>query len=140
MSSKSDAESGASCIPGYVELQQLAVMIESRSGEKVRAFLDYSIVGNLARIAVKIMPAGTSRGSYELLQVRAPNFQYPVVLEVTHFDDEHRTAKCADSDALLDSLKSALENERTKRIIQLLADESVARIEKSEPRDRKSVV
>jgi len=134
MSSRSDAEGGANRIPGYAELQELADMIETSSHRKVRAFLNHSIVENISRSAVNILSSGAGRGSYELLQVRALDLQYPVVLEVTHFDDEHRIAKRADSEALLDSLKSVLEDERTKRIIQLFADESVAQIEKSEPR------
>lgn len=134
MSSNADAEAGAVRIPGYAELKKIADEIESDSKGKVRVFLDHSIVANLARSAVKIISSGAGKGSYELLQVRALDLQYPVVLEVTHFDDEHRIAKQADPNALLVSLEAALKDERTRKIIQLFADEAIAQIKTSEPR------
>lgn len=121
-------------IPGNVELTEFAYLIEHNSHGKVRAFLDRSIVANITTIGVKIMSSGAGRGSYELLQVRALDLQYPVVLEVTHFDDERRISKKTDTRALKDSLMLVLEDARTRKIIQLFADEAVAPIKTSEPR------
>lgn len=121
-------------IPGYSELRILAERLKQDTLGKVEVSLDHSVFENLTRSSLKIKSAGTGQGFYELVQIRALDIQYPVVLEVAHFGEAQRISKLPDPHALQNALDSVLQDAGTKRIIQLYADEAIAPIKSSETR------
>jgi hypothetical protein len=74
--------------------------------------------------SIFIWPTGQRVKGYEFMAIRAEQEGFPLVLEVYHLGDSHRISRARDAAELKRALHKIFDNDATRRIVRLLANEA----------------
>lgn len=103
-------------------LRAQASELPNASSGRLFASVEQNIVSKVFIFLFQIGPRGRPEHTYELFRLKAPSGQFPVALEINHFEGKQRNQKATDIVGLENILRDVFSDSGTTEILNLVAE------------------